>query len=684
MATLSQAQRPLAITTPLGSDVLLLVGLTGQEALSQLFLFQLDLVAENAREVAFDKLLGQKITCTLVLPKGKKRYFSGICSRIGQGQRDDVLTAYHMDVVPQFWLLTRRAQSRIFQHLSVPDILKKVLDGLDVAFELQGTFQPRDFCVQYRESDFQFASRLMEEEGIYYFFKHSAGGHQMVVANTPQSHAALPDGSRVIYQPEAAGVPEEDRIREWEKAQELRSGKYTLWDHCFELPHKHLEASKTIQESLSAGQVNHKFKVGGNDRLEVFDYPGAYAQRFDGVDRGGGDQAADLQKIFEDNKRTVELRMQEEAVHGLVIRGASNCRHFATGYQFTLDRHFNANGPYVLTSIAHRGRLHNYRTGGDDFRYDNNFTCVPLALPFRPARSTPRPVVWGTQTAVVVGPSGEEIFTDKYGRVKVQFHWDRDGKNNADSSCWVRVATLWAGQKWGAIHIPRIGQEVVVAFEEGDPDRPIIVGSVYNAELMPPYQLPDNKTQSGLKSRSALKGGPADFNELRFEDKKDSEDVYFHAQKDFHRVVEHDDDLKVGNDQTIEVKNNRTENVKEGDEKVTIEKGDRTIIVQTGNDTHQIKQGNREVQIDMGNDTLTIKMGDQTTKISLGKSETEAMQSIELKVGQSSVKLDQTGVTIQGLMITIEGQVQTQVTGVMTQINGSAMLQLQGGVTMIG
>lgn len=172
MATLSQAQRPLAITTPLGSDVLLLVGLTGQEALSQLFLFQLDLVAENAREVAFDKLLGQKITCTLVLPKGKKRYFSGICSRIGQGQRDDVLTAYHMDVVPQFWLLTRRAQSRIFQHLSVPDILKKVLDGLDVAFELQGTFQPRDFCVQYRESDFQFASRLMEEEGIYYFFKH--------------------------------------------------------------------------------------------------------------------------------------------------------------------------------------------------------------------------------------------------------------------------------------------------------------------------------------------------------------------------------------------------------------------------------------------------------------------------------------------------------------------------------
>jgi len=301
--------------------------------------------------------------------------------------------------------------------------------------------------------------------------------------------------------------------------------------------------------------------------------------------------------------------MQQEAVPSLLIRGASNCRQFVSGCKFTLQRHFNADGgPYVLTSVSHSARLtSDYRSGDwGGFTYQNNFTCIPLALPFRPLRTTLKPTVQGSQTAVVVGPAGEEIFTDKYGRVKVQFHWDRDGQNDADSSCWVRVATPWAGKQWGMIHIPRIGQEVIVDFLEGDPDNPIIV------------------------------------------------------------VVEHDDDLKVGNDQTIEIKNNRTETVKQGNEKVTIEQGDRTV------------------QISMGNETLLIKMGNQSTKLDLGKSETEAMQSIELKVGQSSVKLDQTGVTIQGMLIQIQGQIQTQVQGLMTQINGSAMVQVQGGIIMIG
>ena len=669
MPSYLQADRPLTVTTPLGKDALLLVALACQEAISQLFCLQLDLLAENTKEIAFGKLLGQKVTAALALSKGRKRYFSGICQSVRQGERDNLFTIYRLEVVPQVWLLTRRARSRIFQHLSVPDILKKVLQGLDVSYELQGTFHPRDFCVQYRETDFNFASRLMEEEGIWYFFKHSADGHQMVVANTPQSHPDLPEASKIIHEKVEGGERGEDRIYAWEKAQELRSGKYTLWDHSFELPHKHLEADKLIQESAPVGQVTHPLKVGGNDQLELYDWPGEYAQRFDGIDKGGGDRPADLQKIFEDNKRTVGLRMQQEALPSLLIRGESNCRHFVSGYKFTLERHFNANGgPYVLTSVSHSAHLtSNYRSGEwGGFTYQNSFSCIPLALPYRPLRMTPKPTVQGSQTAVVVGPSGEEIFTDKYGRVKVQFHWDRDGQNDANSSCWVRVATPWAGKQWGMIHLPRIGQEVVIDFLEGDPDNPIIVGSVYNADQMPPYKLPDHKTQSGLKTRSSLKGGDANFNELRFEDKKGSEDVYFHAEKDFHRVVEHDDDLKVGNDQTIEIKNNRTEKVKEGDEKVTIEKGNRTV------------------QISMGNETLLIKMGDQSTKLDMGKSETEAMQSIELKVGQSSVKLDQTGVTIKGMLIQIEGQIQTQLKGMVTQINGSAMLQLQGGIIMIG
>ncbi len=559
MATYTQANRPLQASTPLGPDTMLLVGLAGAEGLSQLFSFQLDLLVEKQTDIAFDKLLGQKVTVTMLLPGDKKRYFNGICNRVSQGEQDETFTTYRLEIVPQFWLLTKRAQSRIFQQITVPDILKKVFEGMDVTWELQGTFEKRDYCAQYRETDFNFASRLMEEEGIYYFFKHADDSHKMVVANMAKSHTDL---GNVIYEEVEGGNRPDDRIYSWTKVQELRSGKYTLWDHSFELPHKHLEADKTIQESVSAGKVNHKFKVGGNDKLEVYDFPGKYAQRFDGIDKSGGEQAAELQKIFQDNKRTVEIRMQEEAAGGLVIEGEGNSRQLVSGHKFTLARHFNADGPYVLTSVRHAGSMPGaYRSDDVAFSYNNTFTCIPAAVPFRPAQTTPKPFVQGSQTAVVVGPSGEEIFTDKYGRVKVQLHWDREGKNDANSSCWVRVGSIWAGKQWGAIHIPRIGQEVVVDFLEGDPDQPIIVGSVYNAEMMPPYKLPDHKTQSGIKSRSTLKGTPDNFNELRFEDKKGSEDIYFHAEKDFHRVVEHDDDLQVGHNQNEEIHHDRTKTV---------------------------------------------------------------------------------------------------------------------------
>ncbi|MHC5539754.1 type VI secretion system Vgr family protein [Singulisphaera rosea] len=721
METYLQADRVMTVTTPLGKDDLLLVGVNGHEAISNLFEYRLELLAERTKAIPFEALLGQKVTAHLALLNGGLRHFSGICSRISQGAQDNTFISYQMDVVPQAWFLTKRAQSRIFQQMSVPDILKKVLAGLDVTYELQGTYEPRDYCVQYRETDFNFVSRLMEEEGIFYFFLHTDNGHTMVVADKAQSFPVLPqpvsvsDGEEedleerlrrarenpddvlddldgptsragVIFEGSEQGAHGEERIQTWEKTQELRSGRYTLWDHSFELPHKHLDADKTIIDSVAVGQITHKLKIGNNDKLELYDYPGEYAQRFDGIDPGGGERASDVQKIFQDNARTVELRMQEEAMASLIIQGAGTCRRFTTGYSFTLNGHFNGNGNYLITGVRHSARLNdNYRSGDNspEFVYQNTFTCIPLALTFRPVRKTPKPVVQGTQTAVVAGPSGEEIFTDKYGRVKVQFHWDREGKNDGNSSCWVRVGTPWAGKNWGIVHIPRIGQEVIVDFEEGDPDRPIIVGSVYNADMMPPYTLPDNKTQSGVKSRSSLQGSTENFNELRFEDKKGSEDVYFHAEKDFHRSVENDDDLQVGNDQTITVQNNRTESVKKGDESVTIEKGNRTVVVSMGDDTHQVKMGNRDVQVDMGNDSLTIKMGNQTTKVNLGKCSTEALQSIEFKVGQSSIKLDQMGVTIKGMMISVQGQIQTEVKGTMTQISGDAMLQARGGITMI-
>ncbi|MGP0065851.1 MAG: type VI secretion system Vgr family protein [Isosphaeraceae bacterium] len=741
----SQANRPLSVSTPLGTDVLLLQGFSGEEVMSRLFRFELEMLAESSATIAFDAILGQSVTVTLVMPDGTPRYINGIVSRFSQGQRisssqgSATFTTYRAEVVPQLWMLTRSYQSRIFQQLAVPDILKKVLTGLSVTYQLQGTYLSRDYCVQYRETDFAFASRLMEEEGIFYFFTHSNGSHQMIVADTPQSNPDVPGPTTLIYETIEGGTRTEDRVHRWEKSQTLRSGKYRLWDYCFELPGKNLEAVKPTLASVQVGTVTHKLQVGGNDQLEIYDYPGLYAQRFDGVTPSGGDRSSDVQNIFQDNTRTVGIRMQEETAASMLLEGDSTCRQLAAGCKFTLDRHFNGNGSYVLTRVEHLAGAGNSYTnmGVSDSApsYRNTFHCIPAALPFRPARTIPRPRIDGTQTAVVVGNSGDEIFTDKYGRIKVQFPWDRQGQNNADSSCWIRVATPWAGTQWGIIHIPRVGQEVVVAFEEGDPDRPIVVGSVYNAQEMPPYALPDNMTQSGYIDRSSKSGDATTFNQLQFEDKKGSELIYFHAEKDFSRYVENNDTLQVGSDkkdkgdQTIQIFNNqslsvgtgktnaddgsqtitvynnqtltvgdssaksgsqtitvykdRTETVKTGNETVTIEQGNRSITVQKGNDSHEISQGNRSVTIDMGNDTLTITQGNQTVKLNAGASSTQAMQSITLTVGSNSIKIDQTGITLQGTMIKIQGQAQVQAQAPMVQMSADGMMQIKGGVTMI-
>ena len=694
MAEYKKADRPLTVTTPLGPDDLLLKGFTGREAISQLFRFQLDLFAENKTDVSFDKVLGQKVTVHVLMPGGAKRHINGLCNRFAQGDRDATFTSYTAEIVPDFWKATRKAQSRIFQHMTVPDILKKVLAPFgETTYELQGTFNERNFCVQYRESDFNFACRLMEEEGIYWFFKHSDGSHKMVVANTPESHSDVPGKTKITYEDIDTGFRDDDRVVEWEKVQELRSGKYTLWDHCFELPHKHLEADKTILDTVSLGKASHKLKLGGNDAWELYDWPGEYAQRYDGVDKGGGDRPADIQKIFDDNKRTVAIRMQQEALGSLVIRGRSNCPQMESGHKFNLAKHFSGEGgPYVLTSVGHASTaVGDYRAGfTGDYRYENQFECIPVGLPFRTPQRTPKPVVQGSQSAVVVGPPGEEIFTDKYGRVKVQFHWDREGKNNQDSSCWLRVSTLWAGKQWGMIHTPRIGQEVLVDFLEGDPDQPIVIGSVYNADMMPPSSpLPEHKTASGIRTRSTLGGDPETYNEITFEDKKGAEVLYIRAEKDHVVAVEHDEyDWNghdhwntVDNDEKTEIGCNRTESVG-GDETVTIGNS-RTVTVNKSDDTHHIKMGKREVKIDMGDDKLTVSMGNQTTDISLGKSETTAMQSIELKVGQSSVKLDQTGVTIKGMMISIEGQITTNVKGMMTTVEGQVMTDVKAVMTTL-
>jgi type VI secretion system secreted protein VgrG len=707
---LQQAERFLSVTTPLGPDKLVLTGFEGVEEMSRLFSYRLQMVSKD-KNIDIKKILGQSISVAIGPPQ-KRRWFNGICNRWEMGGdfgRD--YRIYHAQIVPKLWLLTRRTNIRTFQHLATPDILKEVLGAGNGTFQLQGSFDPRNYCVQYRETDFNFISRLMEEEGIFYYFKHSEGKHELVLANSSQ----WPDSAdnEVEYRTDLDINNAVAHVSGWTPRYDFRSGKLTLRDQNFELPDKNFEQSKNTLLEVNA------FKE--HELYDFFGY-GDYAV-LDGVDKGGGDQPANLQKIFQHAPRLAGVRMQEEEARYEEVDGQGNCRGFSPGLKFKVTKHVfpeQQNKDYFLIQVRHSASdLTHLPAQGGAPTYTNSFICAPTARQWRPASITPKPRVQGPHTAFVVGTAGEEIFTDKYGRVKIQFVWDRQGQKDADSSCWVRVAQMWAGKQWGSMFIPRVGMEVIVDFLDGDPDRPIITGCVYNADFMPPYTLPDNKTQSGVKTRSSKSGGAADFNELRFEDKKDSEDIYFHAQKDFHRVVENDDDLKVGHDQTIEVKNHRTETVKEGHETVTIEKGKRThtvegdesltvktghrtvsvdtgndthtvktgnreVSVDTGNDKHTIKTGNRDVSVDMGNDTLTIKMGNQTTKLSLGKQEVEAMQSIELKVGQSSVKIDQTGVTIKGMMVTIEGQTMLEAKGLMTTVKGTAMTTVQGALVKIG
>jgi type VI secretion system secreted protein VgrG len=576
MPTFTQANRVLQVTTPLGADKLLVTSFRGSEALSSLFLFEMDLIAENSTQVDFSKLVGKQITLQIATPGDGSdpewRYVDGICAAFSQGDRDERFTRFSAEVVPKAWLLTQQSQSRIFQLKSVPDILKAVLTGLDCDWKLQGHYEPREYCVQYRETDFDFASRLMEEEGIYYFFNHSESGHKMVIADTPQSHAEVPGLTTVRYDMTEGGPRKADHVFGWRKIQILRTAKYTLWDHNFQQPTQNLEAKTDITDSIQAGTVSHKLKDQSNGSLERYDFPGAYAVRFDGVSPSGGAQSDRLQKILDDKDRTVKLRMQAAAAETLKIEGNSSCANFVAGHKFSLDRHFDAEGDYVLVSVSHNGSTTDSYTSGpgdQDFSYTNTFTCIPFQLPYRPPHKTARPFVHGVQNALVTGPSGEEIFTDKYGRVKVQFYWDRQGKKDANSSCWLRVSTSWAGKQWGFIQVPRIGQEVLVAFVEGNPDEPVIVGSVWNPETMPTYGLPGNKTRSGLQTRSSLGGAAANYNEIRFEDKKGSEELYVHAEKDQNNVVEHDETTEVGHDRTehvghdekITIDNNRNEKV---------------------------------------------------------------------------------------------------------------------------
>lgn len=657
MTPFVQAERPLRITTPLGPDALVLTSFRGREAVSELFHYQVDAVWSNATPMDFKNILGKNVTVQLTIADAP-RYFNGIVRSVSEGayDRGRDITLYTLEIVPDTWLLTRTMYSRIFQNMTAPEIIRKILSdkGLSATLKtnLTATYSKRDYCVQYRESDFAFISRLMEDEGIFYFFQHANGSHTLTLGDSPNAFPDISDPD-IEFDEVVGGTREENRIVEWSKSQEIRSGKYSVGDWNFETPSTNLLAN-----------TGTNIKVGGNDKLELYDYPAAYLNKADG-------------------ETLSKLRMEAEEAPGQISRGRSTHNFLCPGYRFNLKQHLFNNGRYTLTQVTHVARQP-LATGqqGSGFNYENEFTCIPGDVRYRPPLSTPIPTVRGVETAIVVGPDGEEIYTDKYSRVKVQFHWDRDGTNDENSSCWVRVATFWAGKNWGAIHIPRIGQEVIVDFVGGDVDHPLIVGSVYNANTMPPYDLPGNATQSGIKSRSSKGGGSSNFNELRFEDKKGSEQIVVHAEKDLLTEVENDETRTVDHDRTTNIKHDESQTVT-NNETIVVDQGNQTITLNQGNQSTTLKMGDQSIKLEMGNQSTTLEMGNQTTKVDLGTIETEAMQSITLKCGPSSIKLDPSGITMQGMQIKITGQIQVQVEGVMIQVSGDALTTVKGAIVMI-
>lgn len=674
---LTQKHRVLSLTTPLGSDALLLESFTGYEELSRLFRFELNLISARPDLKAKD-IVGQNITFTAELTGGQKRPFNGFVSQFMLGDEDGDRRNYRAEVVPWLWFLTKTTDCRIFQKQTVPEIIEKIFKDLGFSqykLQLKGQHPQWEYCVQYRESDFNFVSRLMEQEGIFYFFQHAVGSHTLIIADHKGAYVDCQE--QEVNYPRTEGLTQiKDHLTSWEHCYEFRSGKVMQTDYNFKTPLTSLRTSTQTVVDLPDAK-----------KYELYDYPGEYETTGDG------------------NPET-KFRMEEEEVAYDVVHGSSHCKSFTPGGKFKVKEHRSKSEQgktFVITAIQHRGlEAGGYETGAKsgEADYSNTFTAIPESVAFRPARLTRKPLIRGAQTAVVTGPKGEEIWPDEYGRVLVQFHWDREGQKHSDgkqTSIWIRCAQSMAGRGWGSMFIPRIGQEVVVAFLEGDPDQPLITGVVYNADQMPPYKLPNEKTKSYIKTNSTL--GGEGFNEFRIDDHKGQEQVFLHAQRNLDTRVLNDSlervladrHLVVGSEKDGQKKGSQFEEVLKdkhlkvhrhlvehigGDMQLLIGgvdgPGNQDVIIKAdkkekiGGKSHLHVSGDRLEKID-SNQSLTVGQNQQEkvgTKHAL-----EAGQEIHLKAGmkviieagmQLTIKgpggfvdIGPTGVTIQGTLVNI-------------------------------
>jgi len=622
------------------ADILKVMSFTGTEGISKLFEFKIDLCSDEP-DIAFEDVVGKPCVLEINSASGS-RFVNGIVRRFERSGEGSSLTYYCAEVVPVHWLMTRRHKSRIFQEcncsdMTIPGVIQKVFEDAGIPSDnyrlaLQGSYDTREYVVQYRESEMDFISRLMEEEGIFYFFEHQAGGHVMVLGDSPTAHVETPNLAEFAFRTQTGMVTEEEQefIYDLRDGKEINFGAVTLDDYNFETPSVDLKAQASGDEHTS---------------LEFSDYPGEY------VEQSVGDRYA-------------TVRLEEFECQKHVQRMQSVVRALLPGFKFTLIEHPSEplNREYLVTDIEHESRQPQSaqeEIGAEEkILYRTKLRTIPAAIPFRPERKTPKPRIHGTQTAVVVGPSGEEIYTDEYARVKLQYFWDREGAHDENSSRWTRVSQGSAGGQYGIMFIPRIGQEVIVEYLEGDPDRPMVTGRVYNKDLMPPYSLPDEKTKSVIKGHSSKGGGGT--NEIRFEDLKDSEQLFIQAQKQMDLRVKADHFHTVGANYHVHVGADDDGSMHElihKDKHVHIKNNLNTLT--DVDESHEIK-GKASIKVtgtqstDVGGDVVdkygmnhkhevTMTYAAKALSIKL-----EASTGIELKCGGSSIVLTPAAIFVVG------------------------------------
>lgn len=660
----SQANRILSIGTALGEDVLLLRRMTATERLGAPFDYALELAS---KDIAIDPgaLLGKPATVSLDLPDGGKRYFNGYMNRFAQVGFDGADALYRARLVPWLWFLSRTADCRIFQDQAVPDIVKGIFREhgfTDFEERLTGSYRTWNYCVQYRETDLDFVNRLLEQEGIYYFFEHRQDKHLLILADSLSAHAPVPGYAEIPYRPpDDTAAFGREHIFDWTVAQQVSSGAFANTAFDFTAPRKDLLATRRAPKTHDLAD------------LELFDYAGDYTENSDGAEYA-------------------RIRLEEAQAGHELAEARSNARGLAVGALFKLVeyRREDQNREYLVACARYRlcSDLFGSGTAAGTPPFQCRLTAIDAQVPYRPPRTTPKPVVRGPQTAVVTGKAGEEIWTDQYGRVKVQFHWDRYGKRDENSSCWVRVSHPWAGKGWGAVAIPRIGQEVVVSFLEGDPDRPLITGRVYNGDCMPPFALPAGAVVSGIKSNTHKGQG---YNELTMDDTAGKEKIVIHGQYDMNTTVEHDQTTTVHNCRTDRIDANDSESV--GSHQAIAIGANQTVDIggnrtETVGGTETVTIGGHRTETVGGGETVTVNggrshtvSGAQTTTISVAEAHSVGAGRMHNVGGGEAITVGGVqAVTVGGAQVVSVGAAQMVNVGAIQSVNVGGPHKLSAAV----